>query len=74
MLLNKPVKIVIEAFSADGKKLMTGPSVEHVDPEKYGGDPFQDNPDIFPAFNGSSPSGDVTGEVVYANLWQSRRL
>jgi len=67
VLLNKPVNIVIEAFSADGKKLMTGPSVEHVDPEKYGGDPFQDNPDIFPAFNGSSPSGDVTGEVVYAN-------
>ena len=67
VLLNKPEKIVIEAFSADGKKLMTGPSVEHVDPEKYGGDPFQNNPDILPAFNGSSPSGDVTGEVVYAN-------
>jgi N-acetylated-alpha-linked acidic dipeptidase len=67
VLLNKPVKISIEAFSADGKKLMAGPSTEHVDPQKYGGDPFQDNPDIFPAFNGSSPSGDVTGEVVYAN-------
>ena len=67
VLLNKPVKISIEAFGADGKKLMSGPSVEHVDPQKYGGDPFQDDPRIFPAFNGSSPSGDVTGEVVYAN-------
>ncbi|HTH53144.1 MAG TPA: M28 family metallopeptidase [Edaphobacter sp.] len=67
VLLNKPVKISIEAFTADGKKIMSGPSPEHVDPKKYGGDPFQDDPNIFPAFNGSSPSGDVTGEVVYAN-------
>jgi N-acetylated-alpha-linked acidic dipeptidase len=42
--------------------LMTGPSKEHVD-----GDPFQDDPRVLPAFNGSSPSGDVTGDVVYAN-------
>lgn len=67
VLLNKPVKISIEAFTADGKKLMSGPAPEHVDPKKYGGDPFQDDPRILPAFNGSSPSGDVTGEVVYAN-------
>jgi N-acetylated-alpha-linked acidic dipeptidase len=67
VLLNKPVKIEIEAFDADGKKLMSGPSPEHVDPNKYGGDPFQDDPRVLPAFNGSSPSGDVTGEVVYAN-------
>jgi N-acetylated-alpha-linked acidic dipeptidase len=67
VLLNKPVKIVIEAFDASGNKLMSGPTPEHVDPNKNGGDPFQDDPRIFPAFNGSSPSGDITAEVIYAN-------
>ena len=67
VLLNKPVKILIEAFDATGNKLMSGPSPEHVDPNKNGGDSFQDDPRILPAFNGSSPSGDVTAEVVYAN-------
>jgi N-acetylated-alpha-linked acidic dipeptidase len=67
VLMNKPVKIEIEAFDASGKKLMSGPTPEHVDPNKDGGDPFQNDPRILPAFNGSSPSGDVTGEVVYAN-------
>jgi N-acetylated-alpha-linked acidic dipeptidase len=67
VLLNKPVSILIEAFDAQGKKLMTGPSPEHVDPNLYGGDPFQNDPRILPAFSGSSPSGDVTGEVIYAN-------
>jgi N-acetylated-alpha-linked acidic dipeptidase len=65
--LNKPVKIEIEAFDAKGKKLMSGPTPEHVDSKAYGGDPFQDDPRILPAFNGSSPSGDVTADVVYAN-------
>jgi len=65
--LNKPVSILIEAFDASGKKIMSGPAAEHVDPTKDGGDPFQDDPRILPAFNGSSPSGDVTGEVIYAN-------
>jgi N-acetylated-alpha-linked acidic dipeptidase len=67
VLMNKPIKIEIEAFDASGKKLMSGPSPEHVDPVKDGGDPFQDDPRVTPAFNGSSPSGDVTAEVVYAN-------
>ncbi|MGA8939040.1 MAG: M28 family metallopeptidase [Acidobacteriaceae bacterium] len=67
VLLNKPVKIEIEAFDASGKKLMSGPTPEHVDPKAYGGDPFQNDPRILPAFNGSSPSGNVTAEVVYAN-------
>ncbi len=67
VLLNKPVSILIEAFDAQGKKLMTGPSPERVDPTQYGGDAFQNDPRILPAFSGSSPSGDVTGEVVYAN-------
>ena len=65
--LNKPVKIQIEAYDAQGKKLMSGPTPEHVDPKAYGGDPFQDDKRILPAFNGSSPSGDVTADVVYAN-------
>jgi len=65
--LNKPVKIEITAFDAAGNKLMSGPTPEHVDPKAYGGDPFQDDPRILPAFNGSSPSGDVTAQVVYAN-------
>jgi len=66
--LNKPVKIEIEAFNAAGKKLMSGPTPEHVDPTAYGGDPFQNDPRILPAFNGSSASGDVTADVVYANF------
>jgi N-acetylated-alpha-linked acidic dipeptidase len=66
VLLNKPVKIVIEAFDASGSRLMSGPTPEHVD-NRNGGDPFQDDPRILPAFNGSSPSGDITAEVVYAN-------
>ena len=67
VLMNKPVKIVVEAFDSSGAKLMSGPTPEHVDPSKYGGDPFQSDPRILPAFNGSSPSGDVTAQVVYAN-------
>ncbi len=60
--LNLPVAVSVQATDAQGKTLMTGPSKEHVE-----GDPFQDDPRVLPAFNGSSPSGDVTGEVVYAN-------
>jgi N-acetylated-alpha-linked acidic dipeptidase len=30
-------------------------------------DHFQDDPRVLPGFNGASPSGDVTAEVVYAN-------
>lgn len=67
VLLTKPVKIGVEAFDANGRKLMSGPTPEHVDPEKFGGDGFQNDPRILPAFNGSSPSGDVTAPVVYAN-------
>jgi N-acetylated-alpha-linked acidic dipeptidase len=67
VLLNKPIKILIEAFDEHGLKLMSGPTPEHVDPKLYGGDPFQNDPRILPAFNGYSPSGDVTAEAVYAN-------
>ena len=61
--LNLPKSVKVEAYDAEGKLLMTGPTPEHVD----GNDPFQNDPRVTPAFNGSSPSGDVTGEVVYAN-------
>lgn len=67
VLLNKPVKIEITAVDATGKQIMSGPTPEHVDPHAYGGDSFQDDPRIPPAFNSSSASGDVTAEVVYAN-------
>ena len=61
--LNMPKEVKVQAYDADGKLLMTGPVPEHVD----GNEPFQNDPRVTPAFNGSSPSGDVTGEVVYAN-------
>jgi N-acetylated-alpha-linked acidic dipeptidase len=67
VLLNKPVSILVEAFDANGKKLMSGPAAEHVDPNKFGGDSFQNDRRILPAFNGFSPSGDVTAPVVYVN-------
>ena len=41
---------------------MNGPRPEHVE-----GDPLADNPRVVMPFNGSSPSGDVEAEVVYAN-------
>jgi len=62
VLLNQPKVVKVEAFDASGKQLMTGPTREHV--EK---DPFDNNPNVVMPFNGSSGSGDVTGEVVYAN-------
>ncbi|MGC2162224.1 MAG: M28 family metallopeptidase [Silvibacterium sp.] len=60
--LNLPKEIHVQAFSADGKLLMTGPTREHVE-----GDRYDDDPNIVMPFNGSSPSGDVTADVVYAN-------
>ena len=61
--LNMPKEVSVEAWNADGKLLMKGPVAEHVD----GNDPYQNDPRVLPAFNGSSPSADVTGEAVYAN-------
>ncbi len=62
VLLNQPKTVRVEAYDASGKLLMSGPSREHVN-----GDPGQDNPHVVMPFNGSSGSGDVTGEVIYAN-------
>jgi N-acetylated-alpha-linked acidic dipeptidase len=62
VLLNQPRVVRVEAFDEAGHQLMTGPSREHVP-----GDPYQDDPRVVMPFNGSSGSGDVTGDVVYAN-------
>ena len=62
VLLNQPRKVFFEAKSDAGAVLSTGPTPEHVS-----SDPFQDDPNVVMPFNGSSGSGDVTGEVVYAN-------
>jgi N-acetylated-alpha-linked acidic dipeptidase len=62
VLLNQPKKVRVEAYDSSGKLLMSGPTREHVE-----GDPFQDDPRVMMPFNGSSGSGDVTAEVVYAN-------
>ncbi len=62
VLMNQPRKVSFVARTDDGKLLSTGPTPEHVV-----GDPYEDNPDVVMPFHGSSASGDVTGEVVYAN-------
>jgi N-acetylated-alpha-linked acidic dipeptidase len=62
VLLNQPIAVRVEAFDAAGKLLMTGPTREHVE-----GDPYQDDPRVVMPFHGSSGSGDVTGDAVYAN-------
>ncbi len=62
VLLNWPKVVRVEAYDTAGKLLMTGPTREHVQ-----GDPYQDDPRVVMPFNGSSGSGDVTGDVVYAN-------
>jgi N-acetylated-alpha-linked acidic dipeptidase len=60
--MNLPKEVRVEAFDAGGKALMRGPTREHVT-----GDRFEDDPRVVTPFNGSSPSGDVTADVVYAN-------
>jgi N-acetylated-alpha-linked acidic dipeptidase len=62
VLLNRPKKQRLEAWDSAGKLLFSGPSREHVE-----GDPFQNDPRAAMPFHGSSASGDVTAEVVYAN-------
>jgi len=62
VLLNQPKVERVEAWDEAGHQLMTGPTREHVN-----GDPGQDDPRVVMPFNGSSGSGDVTGDVVYAN-------
>ena len=62
VLTNWPKVVRVEAYDPTGRLLMSGPTREHVD-----GDPYDNDPRIIMPFNGSSGSGDVTAEVVYAN-------
>jgi N-acetylated-alpha-linked acidic dipeptidase len=62
VLLNQPKVVRVEAWDEAGHPLMTGPVREHVN-----GDPQQDDPRVVMPFNGSSGSGDVTAQAVYAN-------
>ena len=62
VLMNRPKVVRVEAYDPAGHLLMSGPAREHVN-----GDPGQDDPRVVMPFNGSSGSGDVTGDVVYAN-------
>jgi N-acetylated-alpha-linked acidic dipeptidase len=62
VLLNWPKVVRVEAWDDRGHLLISGPTPEHVE-----GDPAADNPRVVMPFNGSSGSGDVTAEVVYAN-------
>src|SRR3989441_254091 len=59
--MNYPSEISVDVTAPVGVT-MHGPTREHVD-----GDPYQDDPRVVMPFNGMSPSGDVEGEVVYAN-------
>src|SRR5271165_4572322 len=63
VLMNQPKVVRVEAWDAGGHQLMSGPTREHVTD-----DPGQDDPRVVMPFNGSSGSGEVTGEVVYANF------
>jgi N-acetylated-alpha-linked acidic dipeptidase len=62
VLLNRPRVVKVEAWDAAGHALMSGPTPEHV-----AGDAYENDPRVVMPFNGSSGSGDVTGDVVYAN-------
>lgn len=59
--MNYPQEISVDLTAPDGVE-MHGPTREHVD-----GDPFPDDPRVVQPFNGMSPSGDVEGDIVYAN-------
>src|SRR5438270_1729110 len=58
---NYPVEISVDVTAPENVK-MHGPTRERVD-----GDPYQDDPRVVTPYNGMSPSGDIEGDVVYAN-------
>ena len=62
VLLNQPKVVHVEAWDNTGHLLMSGPTREHL-----AGDAAADDPRVVMPFNGSSGSGDVTGQVVFAN-------
>lgn len=59
--MNRPAEVSVRVTYPPSVK-MNGPTPEHVD-----GDPLPDDPKVVMPYNGSSPSGDVEAEVVYAN-------
>lgn len=59
--MNYPEEISVDMTAPAGVE-MHGPTREHVS-----NDPYQDDPRVVMPFSGMSPSGDVEGEVVYAN-------
>jgi N-acetylated-alpha-linked acidic dipeptidase len=59
--MNRPAEVSV-TVTAPANVKMSGPTREHVD-----GDTMPDDPKVVMPFNGSSPSGDVEAEVVYAN-------
>ena len=61
VLLPWPKERRIEIVAPDQMKLQ-------VEEEKIRGDQWADKPGILPAYNAYSPSGDVTGEIVYVNF------
>lgn len=74
VLLSRPKVIRVQAFDSAGHLLMTGPAPERLpkDTGSQGDIPAHSagtdlDPRIVPPYNASSGSGDVTGEVVYAN-------
>jgi N-acetylated-alpha-linked acidic dipeptidase len=60
VLLPWPGRRRIDIVAPDEFKLQ-------VEEEKIRGDQWADKPGILPAYNAYSPSGDVTGEIVYVN-------
>lgn len=61
VLLPRPLEVSIDVTAPDTVR-MHGPTREHVE-----GDPYQDDPRVVMPCNAYSPSGDVEGDVVYAN-------
>src|SRR5574337_106263 len=59
--MNYPAQISVEVLNP---KM---PRAHLPSPERVEGDPFQSDPRVVTAYNGYSPSGDVEGDVVYAN-------
>jgi len=59
--MNTPAEISV-SITGPGPARVVGPH-----PESVAGDPYQNDPRVVLPFNGYSPSGDVEGEVVYAN-------
>ena len=59
--INYPSEVRVQVFNGNAL-IGEGPK-----PERVQDDPFQNDPRITPGFSGSSASGDVEAEAVYAN-------